>query len=72
MLVDNVLESALSGGSPADHVFERKRYDPSDTNDILVSTEGVYTFTIQATSVAAGAAAAVSVALQVAPASGER
>jgi parallel beta-helix repeat protein len=64
VLVNNVLQNAQAAGSPADHVVEWLGYDPVDTNDILVSNEGVYTFTIQATSVATGATTLYRGALQ--------
>jgi parallel beta-helix repeat protein len=54
VLENNVLQNALSGGTPANHEVEWKGYDPLDTNDILVSGEGVYTFTIQATGATSG------------------
>jgi hypothetical protein len=64
VLENNVLKSALSGGSPANHEVEWRGYDPGDTNDILVSGEGVYTFTIQATGAVSGQTALYRGALQ--------
>jgi hypothetical protein len=64
VLKSNVLESAQSAGSPADHVVEWTGYDVADANNILVSAEGVYTFTIQATGATSGATALYRGALQ--------
>jgi parallel beta-helix repeat protein len=64
LLENGVLKNALSGGTPADHVVEWKGYDPSDTNDILVSNEGVYTFTIEATGATSGITSLYRGALQ--------
>jgi parallel beta-helix repeat protein len=64
VLVNNVLQSALSGGSPANHEVEWLGYDPGDANDILVSGEGVYTFMIQATGAVSGITALYRGALQ--------
>jgi hypothetical protein len=61
VLKSNVLES---GGSTADHVVEWKGYELADSNNILVSSEGVYTFSIQATSAATGSASLYRGALQ--------
>ncbi|MGH8239393.1 MAG: FlgD immunoglobulin-like domain containing protein, partial [Steroidobacteraceae bacterium] len=63
-ITNNELQAAQSGGQPLDHVFEWKGYEDTDTNNILVSGEGTYTFTIQATSVATGATALYRGALQ--------
>jgi hypothetical protein len=57
LLTDTVLQPALSGGQPVDYEVEWKGHDQLDTNDILVSEEGSYTFAIQATSVGSGATA---------------
>ena len=49
-VVDNVLTSALDAGNqPQDHIVEWTGYDAADTNNILVSDEGDYTFVILAT-----------------------
>jgi parallel beta-helix repeat protein len=55
VLTNGVLQTALSGGQPADYAIEWKGYDDLDTNNITVADEGTYTFAIQATSVATGA-----------------
>jgi parallel beta-helix repeat protein len=57
VLTSNELRQAQSGGQPVNHEFEWKGYEALDTNDILVSAEGSYTFAIQATSVGSGATA---------------
>jgi len=54
VLVNNEPDAALNGSQPADHTIEWRGYDPSHTNSILVSSEGAYTFAIQATSVQTG------------------
>jgi hypothetical protein len=54
VLENNVLKSALSGGSPANHEVEWKGYDQVDTNNVLITADGVYTFTIQATGAMSG------------------
>lgn len=55
VLVNNVLASAEDiNGDPADHVVEWRGHDLADTNNIQVSQDGAYTFTIEATSVASG------------------
>jgi hypothetical protein len=54
VLVNNELQTALNGTLPADHTVEWRGYDAAHTNSILVSTEGAYTFAIQATSVQTG------------------
>ena len=64
VLVNNELKNALNGGSPMDHAAEWTGYDPMDTNDILVSGEGTYTFAIQATSAVTGATSLYRGALQ--------
>jgi len=48
-VIDNVLKSAESGGLPIGHIIEWTGYEASDTNNILISDEGAYTFIIQAT-----------------------
>jgi parallel beta-helix repeat protein len=53
-LVNNVFQTAQSGGLPADYVVEWTGNDGVDTNNILVSAEGTYTIAIQATSTANG------------------
>jgi hypothetical protein len=55
VLTDNELQTARNGTTPVDHALEWKGYDDQDTNDILVSDEGAYTFAIQATGTATGA-----------------
>jgi hypothetical protein len=55
VLTDNELQAARSGTTPVDHSIQWKGYDDLDTNDILVSDEGPYTFSIQATATATGA-----------------
>lgn len=55
VLTNAVLQTALSGGQPVDHQIEWKGYDELDTNDILVSGEGSYTFAIEATGAVSGA-----------------
>jgi hypothetical protein len=62
--VNNVLQNALSGGSPVDHTVEWRGYDTGDTNDILVTSEGTYSFIIQATSAATGSSATYRGSLQ--------
>ncbi len=65
VLTSNELQNAQDGGGqPLDHVLEWRGYDPADTNNILVSEEGTYTFVIQATSVASGIATTYRGALQ--------
>jgi parallel beta-helix repeat protein len=64
VLVNNVLQNALSGGSPVDHTVEWRGYDTGDTNDILVTSEGTYSFIIQATSAATGSSATYRGSLQ--------
>jgi hypothetical protein len=64
VLTNTQLQTAMSGGQPLDHAIEWKGYDDLDTNDILVSDEGSYTFTIQATGVASGATTLYRGALQ--------
>jgi hypothetical protein len=54
VLINNELDAALNGTQPADHTIEWRGYDPSHTNSIQVSSEGAYTFAIQATSAATG------------------
>jgi hypothetical protein len=61
VLKNNVLES---GGPTVDHTLEWKGYDSADPNNILVSSEGVYTFTIQATGAVSGASSLYRGALQ--------
>lgn len=54
-LVNQQLQLALDGlGLPLNHVVEWRGHAPLDTNQILVADEGVYTFTIEAESVASG------------------
>jgi hypothetical protein len=50
VLVDYELQQASSSGQPIDHVVEWRGYDPQNTNHISTSDEGVFTFTIEATS----------------------
>ena len=64
MLENNVLKSALSGGSPANHELEWRGYDLVDANNILVAGEGVYTFTIEATGTVSGITSLYRGALQ--------
>lgn len=64
VITNNELTYAQSGGQPADHVVEWKGYEDMDTNDILVSEEGSYTFAIQATGVTTGRTALYRGALQ--------
>ena len=55
VLMDNELLAAVDGGStPIDHPFEWQGHNGTDTNDILVSEEGAYTFVIEATGVSTG------------------
>jgi len=55
VLVSNELQSALDGGGqPLDHVVSWEGYASGDTNNILTSAEGPYTFTIEATSAVTG------------------
>lgn len=55
LIVDNELKAASDiNGDPVDHVVEWLGYSAADTNNILVSEDGAYTFTIEATSVATG------------------
>jgi FlgD Ig-like domain len=50
VLVDNVSQSARDGnGNPIDHVAEWRGFNAAAPNDILVSTDGAYTFAIEAT-----------------------
>ena len=54
-LLNQQLKQALDGGGqPLSHTVEWRGHDPVDTNQILVSDEGVYTFTIEAESVDSG------------------
>jgi hypothetical protein len=54
-LIDNELRQATDGGgAPIDHAVQWFGYDAADPNAILVSDEGAYTFTIEATSAATG------------------
>ena len=55
VLTDTVLQPASSGGAPADYQVEWRGYEELDSNDILVSDEGSYTFAITATSAVSGA-----------------
>jgi hypothetical protein len=64
VLTNGALQPARSGGQPVDYVVEWKGYEDPETNKILVSEEGSYTFAIQATSVATGANALYRGALQ--------
>jgi hypothetical protein len=64
VLTNAEMQAARSGGQPVDHALEWKGYQDADTNDILVSEEGSYTFAIQATSVATGASTLYRGALQ--------
>ncbi len=55
VLIDNQLQSALDGiGQPLDHIVDWFGHDGVDTNNILVSEEGAYTFTIEGISVLTG------------------
>ena len=55
VLVNNVSQAAKDGSNvPIDHVVEWRGYNTSDPNAILVSTEGAYTFAIEATLPATG------------------
>jgi len=63
-LVNNVFQTALSGGVPADYMVEWTGNDGIDTNNILVSAEGTYTIAIQATSSATGQTSLYRGALQ--------
>jgi hypothetical protein len=50
VLVDNVAQSAKDvGGNPIDHVAEWRGYSDTDLNNVLLSTDGAYTFAIEAT-----------------------
>lgn len=49
VLVNNVTQPAKSGSVPIDYTVEWKGYNAGDPNAVLVSAEGAYTFTIEAT-----------------------
>lgn len=49
VLVNNVTQLAKSGSVPIDYTVEWKGYNTADPNAVLVSAEGAYTFTIEAT-----------------------
>ncbi|MCB1853004.1 MAG: right-handed parallel beta-helix repeat-containing protein, partial [Gammaproteobacteria bacterium] len=54
-VMENQLLSARDGlGNQQEHPIEWLGYDASDTNNILMTTEGSYNFVIEATSVATG------------------
>ena len=55
VLVNNVSQSAKDGGNvPIDYTVEWRGYNTADPNAVLVSTEGAYTFAIEATLPATG------------------
>jgi hypothetical protein len=57
-VVNNQLTAANNGsGQPIDHIVEWTGYNVADTNNILISAEGDYTFIIQAISVQTGSTA---------------
>ena len=65
VLVNNELQSALSGGQPLDHTVEWRGYNPLETRKVLVQDGGIYTFSIEATSVITGQKATYLGALQI-------
>jgi hypothetical protein len=65
VVLNSTLQLAENGGAPADYVVEWKGYDDLDTNEILVSEEGLHTFVIEATGAQSGATALYRGALQV-------
>jgi FlgD Ig-like domain len=55
VLVNNVSQSAKDGSNvPIDYTVEWRGYNTADPNAVLVSTEGAYTFAIEATLPATG------------------
>lgn len=55
VLVNNVTQSARdSNGDPIDHTVVWRGYNDTDPNAVLVSTDGAYTFAIEATLPATG------------------
>lgn len=55
VLLNNVSQSARdSNGNPIDHTVIWRGYDDTDPNGVLVSTDGAYTFAIEATLPATG------------------
>jgi len=65
VLINGELQQAADNtGTPIDQLVEWRGYDLNDTNNILTSEEGTYTFTIEATSVATNLSALYRGALQ--------
>ena len=65
-MINNELRFAEDGGgNPLDHAVQWLGHDGTDTNEILVTDEGVFTFTIEATSVASGQTALYRGVLQI-------
>jgi hypothetical protein len=64
-LVDNVFQTAQSGGLQADYTVQWTGNDGVDTNNVLVSEEGTYTIAIHATSTATGQTSLYRGALQI-------
>jgi len=55
VLLNNVSQSARdSNGNPIDHTVVWRGYNDTDPNGVLVSTDGAYTFAIEATLPATG------------------
>ena len=67
MINNQLLLSEDGGGAPLDHSVQWLGHDGVDTNDILVTDEGAYTFTIEATSAVSGVTTLYRGSLQIRP-----